>query len=91
MDPHLIEDVRLQLSGPETIRRGVIKKERHSKRGEPLPQNFRMHLNVFTDVGLIIIALGHLRQLFLQDHIQGNAIWFKPGNKCGAKSLMHDK
>lgn len=32
MDSHLAEDGGLQLSGPETIRRGVIKKERPSKR-----------------------------------------------------------
>lgn len=50
-----------------------------------------MDLNVFIEVGLIIIALGHLQQIFLQDHIQGNVVWFKPGSKWGTKSLMHDK
>ena len=40
MDSHLAEDVGLQLSGPETIRRGVIKKEGPSQRERKKNQSF---------------------------------------------------
>lgn len=37
-----------------------------------------MDLNVLTEVGLLTIALGHLKQIFFQDSIQGSEICFKP-------------
>lgn len=49
-----------------------------------------MDLNVLTEVGLIIIALGHLEQIFFQDYIQGIEVCFKPGKKYGTKSLMQN-
>ena len=68
-----------------------MKKERPSQRERKNNNNcFLWIFNVLTKVGLIVIALGHLKQIFFQDHIQGNEICFKPGNKCGTKSLLRN-
>lgn len=92
MDSHLAEDVGLQLSGPETIRRGVIKKERPSQREWKNNHNcFLWILNVLAEVGLLTIALGHVKKLFFPDHHdQGNGSCFKPGQERGTKSLLQN-
>lgn len=44
-----------------------------------------MDSNVITEVGLVTIALGHLKQIFFPHCIQRNEICFKPGNQRGTK------
>lgn len=64
-------------------------KKRDPRKGKEKKNNcFLWILNIFTEVSLVITALGHLKQISFQDYFQGNEICFKPGNKHGTKSLM---